>query len=98
MWGAGRGTVRHCKGTTPPTYKVEAGEVSEVPQHLHGLEAEMCDAIPESQQLVVQNLLCSFATIFSKTEDDLGLTHLIEHAIDIEDAAPICCPPSPQGS
>ncbi|CAC5398863.1 unnamed protein product [Mytilus coruscus] len=41
----------------------------------------------------IASLLHDFEDIFSKNEDDIGLTHLIEHSIDTGTAKPIKQPP-----
>ena len=65
----------------------------EVPPHLKDLFEQTCEAMSVEEEAAVKDLLVSFADVFSTHEDDLGLTHLIEHVIDTKDAAPIKHPP-----
>ena len=47
----------------------------------------------KEERKAIRKLLRDYADVFSKSEFDLGRTHLIEHRIDTGDAAPVKLPP-----
>ncbi len=64
-----------------------------VPPHLVDLYQDTCKGLSQKQRERVKELLISFSDTFSKGENDLGLTSLIEHTIDTGNARPIKVPP-----
>ena len=42
---------------------------------------------------MIAGLLHDFQCVFSKDENDLGYTHLVEHEIDTGDTKPVKVPP-----
>ena len=68
-----------------PTSQTEAV----LPEHLEKLFADSSKNLNDTEKGKLQALLIEFADIFSKHENDLGLTHLIEHTIDVDGAKPI---------
>ena len=57
-------------------------EPEQVPEHLRQLYDETARGRPRTEQEAIARLLIEFSDVFSKDADDLGLTHLTEHAID----------------
>ena len=66
---------------------------NDVPDHLQQLYQEAADGRDASQRAQIAALLERFSGVFSKNSEDLGLTHLTEHAIDTGDARPFKQPP-----
>lgn len=64
-----------------------------VPEHLEKLYNDAVTNRTSEQCQQIATLLNKYSDAFSKTETDIGCTHLIEHAIDTGDAAPIKQPP-----
>ncbi len=60
-----------------------------VPDHLKSLYDSACSNRSEEEQARIAKTLMNFQDSFSKDEYDLGLTHLIEHCIDVGDHGPI---------
>ena len=71
----------------------ELPEVDDVPPHLRDMFADAASGLTHEEEQQLKKLLQEFADVFSTHEDDLGLTHLIEHHIDVAGAKPIKCAP-----
>ena len=69
----------------------ETGSMSEqiIPTHLKKLYDDSIQGKTEKEKQSIANLLIKYQDVFSKTEFDLGRTHLGEHVIDTGDAKPI---------
>ena len=63
------------------------------PPHLKDLYVRTCEDQSEEIKSLVHDLLFDFQDVFSKHDNDLGLTHLTEHVIDTGNAVPIRQPP-----
>lgn len=67
-----------------------AQDREKIPQHLQQLYDESCDGREtESEKQQVASLLSEYQDIFSKNDDDLGLTNLAEHCIEVNSSKPI---------
>ena len=64
-----------------------------VPPHLNEMFESICTSGFQGDRETVAALLCEYGDVFSCSDDDLGLTHLGEHAIVTGNAAPIKQPP-----
>lgn len=64
-------------------------EHKEIPQHLKDLYTDAAKEHKSNEKREVANLLSEFKDVFSRNDDDLGLTSLTEHVIDTGDAKPI---------
>jgi predicted aspartyl protease len=62
-----------------------------VPSHLQKLFAETCEREKLTPEITEQlrQLLCRYANLFAKNDDDLGRTNVVLHDIDTGDAKPI---------
>ncbi|KAK3084013.1 hypothetical protein FSP39_006719 [Pinctada imbricata] len=67
----------------------EQGKQGTVPEHLTDLYQRSCSELDENQQVTLENLLNSYADVFSAHEYDIGNFTAIEHGIDTGDARPI---------
>jgi hypothetical protein len=65
----------------------------EVPAHLRKMYDNIAVKLNEYEKRVLARLLVEYADVFSRDENDLGLTSLAEHEIDTGDATPIKLPP-----
>ena len=61
----------------------------DVPPHLQKLFEESSEGRSQRETTVIKKLLYEYQDIFSKHDDDLGLTSLAEHQIDLTDSKPI---------
>ncbi|KAL3858837.1 hypothetical protein ACJMK2_009088 [Sinanodonta woodiana] len=60
-----------------------------IPEHLQDLYVSTVATKGQQESKVIADLLNRFANTFSRDDNDLGLTKLIEHSIDTKDAKPI---------
>ena len=61
----------------------------DVPPHLQKLFEESSEGRSQRETTVIKKLLSEYQDIFSKHDDDLGLTSIAEHQIDLTDSKPI---------
>ena len=61
----------------------------DVPPHLQKLFEESSEGRSQRETTVIKKLLYEYQDIFSKHDDDLGLTSLAEHQIDLTHSKPI---------
>ena len=71
----------------------DVGNSIELPDHMIELYEKSIPGRSPEEQEVIKATLYKYRDTFSKDENDLGQTHLIEHAIDTGDARPIKQPP-----
>ena len=64
-----------------------------VPPHMQTLFEKATAKWSKAEQRVINQLLNSYHDVFSRDEFYLGKTHLVEHHIETEDAAPMKLPP-----
>ena len=64
-----------------------------LPEHLQKMFEDSSAGLTPPECDKLRGLLTKYSTVFSKNEDDLGCTHLVEHAIDTGDATPVKFPP-----
>ena len=69
--------------------KQEEEDEIEVPPHLVELAQNAERGWSKEERKAIRKLLRDYEDVFSKSEFDLGRTHLIEHRIDTGDAAPV---------
>ena len=62
---------------------------SHLPEYLKNLALRATEGKSPPQQRQIEELLIKHKTAFSKDEHDLGLTHIVSHAIDTGDARPV---------
>ena len=60
-----------------------------MPQHLQKLFGESSEGRTQRETQEIAKLLSEYQDVFSKHDDDLGLTSLAEHQIDLTDTKPI---------
>ena len=60
-----------------------------VPEHLQNLFENACIDRTDAEQSRIARALIKFQDTFSRYEFDLGLTHLMEHSIDVGSHPPI---------
>ena len=60
-----------------------------MPQHLQELFGESSEGRTQRETQIIAKLLSEYQDVFSKHDDDLGLTSLAEHQIDLTDSKPI---------
>ena len=65
----------------------------EIPTHMHDLYERSTTHKTEEEKAAIRALLIRFQHMFSKDDNDLGRTHLIEHEIDTGDTKPVKLPP-----
>jgi len=58
----------------------------EKPVFIEKLMSDVHDSVPESLTVALKNILLSYQDVFSKSEVDLGLTTLVKHRIDTNNA------------
>ena len=68
-------------------------EEVEVPPHLVELAQNAERGWSKEERKTIRKLHQDYEDVFSKSEFDLGRTHLIEHRIETGDAAPVKLPP-----
>ena len=66
-----------------------------LPAHLHDLFTRSCTHLTADEKHLVQEKLIQYQDIFSKGENDVGQTDLVEHKIVTESAVPIKQRPRP---
>ena len=84
-------------GTIPGKQTVEAESTRvkvveserETPQFIEELVNSVHESVPDSTRSALRDILLRHADVFSRSEDDLGLTNLAMHNIDTADAKPI---------
>ena len=64
-----------------------------IPEHLRDVYERGIVHLSDSQKLDFKHCLCNYQDIFSKNEEDIGHTSLVEHTIDTGDARPVRVPP-----
>ena len=67
----------------------------ELPEHLQKLFDEACKDISPAEYQLVKDKLIAYQDVFSKGEDDIGRTHLVEHKITTKTDKPIKQRPRP---
>jgi hypothetical protein len=60
----------------------------DVPEFVKHLMEKIHPSVPESTAIALEEILVSYTDVFSKSEVDLGLTDLVTHRIDTENATP----------
>ncbi len=60
-----------------------------IPAHLKEMFDRACDGRTEAEEQEIEALLRQHQEVFSKHDLDLGITSIVEHAIDTSEAAPI---------
>ena len=80
-------TAHHSPGNTSAGIKRITEEA--VPEHLQNLFETACTDRTDVEKNRIACTLIKFQDTFSKHEFDLGLTHLIEHSIDVGSHPPI---------
>jgi hypothetical protein len=63
--------------------------VATLPSHIENVYERGITCLDENQQKSYKDLLVEFQTIFSKSEDDIGLTNLVEHTINTGNHRPV---------
>jgi hypothetical protein len=61
----------------------------EVPEFIQRMINGVHASLPETTILALQSLLVAYQDVFSRSENDLGITDIVEHNIDTGDARPI---------
>jgi len=62
------------------------------PESITNLVSRMDDTLPESVRSMVSDVLQEYLDVFSKSENDLGVSDVVTHKIDTGGAAPIIQP------
>jgi hypothetical protein len=68
-------------------------EDTDVPNHLRELYVKVREGRPEEERRKIASLLNRFEHVFSKDDDDLGTTNLLEHTINTGSSKPLKQPP-----
>jgi hypothetical protein len=68
-------------------------ECNTLPQHLTDLYDRSSVHLNDQEKSDLQNLLCKYSPVFSKSSEDIGRTSLVKHVINTGKAAPIRQPP-----
>lgn len=68
-------------------------DTTRIPSHLQVLCEETIVGHDPEQQEVILGMLQQFSEVFSKDNDDLGMTHMTKHEIDTGNARPFKQPP-----
>jgi hypothetical protein len=63
--------------------------VATLSSHIEIVYKRSISCLDENQQKSYKDLLVVFQTVFSKSEDDIGLTNLVEHTINTGDHRPV---------
>ncbi|VDI33903.1 Hypothetical predicted protein [Mytilus galloprovincialis] len=90
------GSVPRMRPEPKPNFGTSYGEPDEapnIPPHLLEVFEKAQSGRTKDEIVEIASLLHDFEDIFSKNEDDIGLTHLIEHSIDTGTAKPVKQPP-----
>ena len=66
---------------------------TDVPNHLREIYVKAREGRPEEERRKIASLLNRFEHVFSKDDDDLGTTHLLEHTINTGSSKPLKQPP-----
>jgi len=69
--------------------KVSVCGEGDVPEFIKELVEGIDATVPESESQALEAILMSYIDVFSKDENDLGLTDIIMHYIDTGDAKPV---------
>ena len=91
---------KHVKIVVNDTTDAPSGDVEDfLPDYLQCLVDEVHDSIKEGTVIELTDLLKRYADVFSKSDQDLGLTSLVKHAIVTGSARPFRqqlrrCPPA----
>lgn len=64
-----------------------------VPEHLQELYAQSSTDFNDKEKLELSNLLCAYASVFSRGPGDLGRTSLVQHDIITRPGPPVKQPP-----
>lgn len=64
-----------------------------VPEHLQELYAQSSTDFNDNEKLELSNLLCAYASVFSRGPGDLGRTSLVQHDIITRPGPPVKQPP-----
>ena len=86
-------TSEICRETGVVTPLTDDSQEVVVPTHLQDLYERSINNKTEEERAIIGSLLVKFQDMFSKDDNDLGRTHLIEHEIDTGDTKPIKLPP-----
>ncbi len=81
--------IRH---TDSPTKSAEKS-TPYVPEHVQKLFQDACDGRNKQETEIVAHFLTSYSDIFSRSDTDIGKTHLTEHCIETGDVKPVKIPP-----
>lgn len=73
--------------------RAEPDPPSGLPNHLRELWEAAPDSLTQQQRVVIEQLLAKHATVFAKSNDDMGRTNVATHKINTGDAAPVKQPP-----
>lgn len=65
----------------------------EMPDHMRGLYEDTTKNLTRDQSKKVEKLLLKYASVFAKSDFDLGRTNIIKHIIETQDARPHREPP-----
>ena len=68
-------------------------EDTDVPNHLREIYVKAREGRPEEERRKIPSLLNRFEHVFSKDDDDLGTTNLLEHTINTGSSKPLKQPP-----
>lgn len=61
----------------------------QIPEHLHDLFSRFCKELSQGESGILKELLVDNQNIFSKSDEDMGMTHLVEHKLDTGSVHPI---------
>jgi len=70
------------------TSSEEASDRQDVPEFVKHLMENIHPSVTESTAIALEEILLSYRDVFSECEGDLGLTDLVTHQIDTENAVP----------
>ncbi len=74
---------------TDPCDSEKVQDEFRVPEHLQDLLTDSIDCVPSQYIPQIESLLCRYADVFSRSDDDIGCTSLVKHKIDTGDAKPV---------
>jgi hypothetical protein len=81
--------IQENKGVNMSNVQHDVKKVATLPSHIENVYERGIICLDENQQKSYKDLLVEFQTIFSKSEDDIGLTNLVEHTINTGDHRPV---------
>jgi hypothetical protein len=77
------------KGVNMSNVQHDVKKVATLSSHIEIVYKRSISCLDENQQKSYKDLLVVFQTVFSKSEDDIGLTNLVEHTINTGDHRPV---------